>query len=522
MGAANGYVADVIARIDDFVGLGVQWQRRLWDVGLPFAFRETLEISDGVQRGALSTGALKRHAESLHRGLTTDPAAGDEMQRKRLQSLLTRDLTAGGANHNELRHWTEDVERHYLSRWRGAVTSESKPSREQVARALACELFRHGLSPERLRDWTKTIRNCEELISEGDLVDHAQDLIRAGLLTYSVMVAFAQPPHRRIPRPPEWREATTVSEWLVTNGFSRVRQHGGFLLTLDARDPHAAAALALDTTDRLVARAAVGTRDKLSFVDRMFVAGYATPVVVARSRRAEVHTLERENHLLNLSANDEVDQALELLSHLNTAAAPVAAAAGWAAVESLLSGPGDNDKVVTAERLANLVACSWPRAELTTIGWARIYQTGRKSDELASELRGYETNRERSDRVLQAIDDGDDLQLARPAEQLALRRMEKLRHDPRRELIAVRERAADSLRRLYRQRNLVVHGGQTAGFGLASALRTASPLVGAGIDRIAHAALVTGLRPLEIAARAQMEIERAGTRNAPLLTGMLD
>jgi hypothetical protein len=42
------------------------------------------------------------------------------------------------------------------------------------------------------------------------------------------------------------------------------------------------------------------------------------------------------------------------------------------------------------------------------------------------------------------------------------------------------------LRRLYRQRNLVLHWGRMNAVGLRAALRTAAPLVGAGMDRIAH------------------------------------
>jgi hypothetical protein len=264
----------------------------------------------------------------------------------------------------------------------------------------------------------------------------------------------------------------------------------------------------------------VGTRQDLRFHDAIYVAGHSKAIATGRSRRAEVRALERQGRLLDLTASDSIDQALELLSNLNTAPAPVAA--GWSAVESLLSGPGDDDKVITAERLANLVACSWPRAELTTIAWARIKQTDEPQHPLVRELMGFETNRERAERVLSAIVNDEPMGLSSPAERLALARMKKLVTAPRRELLAVREQAGDALRRLYRQRNLVVHGGMTAGFGLVSALRTAAPLVGAGLDRVTHAALTTNREPLEIAARAQLEIERAGTQNAPPLTRMLE
>jgi len=511
-----------MARFGDFVGPGIQWQRALWDVGLVVALWEVREASDGVRNGALSNKALKRHADSVVKQISRDPGAGDEQQRKRLKHLLTQDLSAEGVNYNELSYWIEDVERRFLARWRSAVVQTEKPGREQVARALAAELLRHELSPAFLHQWMRSLRDSSTPIDADGLFERAQALIASGPRVYEVMLPLARPPSHRLARPPEWREAQDVSHWFVRNGFERVRQRGGFLFEVRARDPQAAAEIVAENADRLSARAAVGTRETLEFLDRVFVEGEAKPMPARRARRAEVRALEREGTLLTADAEGEVDQALELLSHLNTAAAPVAAAAGWAAVESLLSGPGDKDKVVTADRLANLVACSWPRAELTTIAWARVYQTDDSPDRLARELRNYQTNRERADRVLSSLVNGEDLELEWAAEKLALGRMGSLRQSPRRELLAVRDRAGDALRRLYRERNLVVHGGQTAGFGLAGALRAAAPLVGAGMDRLTHAAIVVAVRPLQLAGRAQQEIERAGTADAPPLTSLLE
>jgi len=522
MAAANAYTEDVLARLQEYFSLGAQWQRTLWSVGPAFALRELIESADGVQSGALSPKALKRHAEAVSRMLSDDPAAGEQEARRRLLALLARDLSAGGANYHELRLWLEDVEQHALNRWGAAVAGADKPSREQFARAIACELFRHGFSARRLHPWVGRMRTSNDAITEQDLVDEAQALIAIEPLVHAVLLTFDKPLPRGIHRPPQALDATEVSSWLANNGFERIRQHGGLLLDIAARDRHAAAQLAADTADRLRARAAVGTRETLRFHDVIHVAGHPKPIAAKRARRAEVRALERQERLLDLDASDSIDQALELLSNLNTAPAPVAAAAGWAAVESLLSGPGDEDKVITAERLANLVACSWPRAELTTIAWARIGQSSEAEGPTVEELRGFESNRERAERILSAIANGEPLGLSGPAERLALRRMQKLVDAPRRELLAVREQAGDALRRLYRQRNLVVHGGLTAGFGLASALRTAAPLVGAGLDRVTHAALTSEREPLEIAARAQLEIERAGTRDAPLLTRMLE
>ena len=66
-----------------------------------------------------------------------------------------------------------------------------------------------------------------------------------------------------------------------------------------------------------------------------------------------------------------MDAAIELLEPLASAAPPTAAAAGWAAFEALLSEPGNHG--VVADRMGAIVACSFPRAELTVLS----YQAGR-------------------------------------------------------------------------------------------------------------------------------------------------
>jgi hypothetical protein len=67
-----------------------------------------------------------------------------------------------------------------------------------------------------------------------------------------------------------------------------------------------------------------------------------------------------------------------------------------------------------------------------------------------------------------------------------------------------------AMRRLYRTRNIVLHGGSTQGVALKAALRIAAPLVGAGLDRIIHATLVEGLDPLDLAARADVGLKLVG------------
>ena len=84
--------------------------------------------------------------------------------------------------------------------------------------------------------------------------------------------------------------------------------------------------------------------------------------------------------------------------------------------------------------------------------------------------------------------------------------MLKLLQSPSKGLADVQTHVADAFQRLYRQRNLILHGGKTNGVALRGSLRTAGKLVSAGMDRITHAWYVKGVRPLELTARAKASI----------------
>jgi len=91
--------------------------------------------------------------------------------------------------------------------------------------------------------------------------------------------------------------------------------------------------------------------------------------------------------------------------------------------------------------------------------------------------------------------------------------MRKLLTAPRKTLEDLRTHITDSFGRLYRQRNLVLHWAKTDGIALRASLRTTAPLVGAGMDRIAHAWYVDNLRPIELAARARVALATVSDTN---------
>ena len=517
MAGEDKFAEAVRSRSAEFFDPAVRWQRALWNTGLTLSLKEILEAGDAVREGALHPAALKWLANSAHGMVSGDPGSGTENERKALGVVLTRDLSSGGVGYFELGHWAKTIESSYLSRWAAAVADEQRPSREQTARALASHLLDRGFSSKWLRHWLHEL----EADNASEIFEGAHEMVQRGKSVFELMLLFDRPPPARIAKPEEWQEAVAVSSWLQKNGHKPERQHGGLLLKIEAWDSGDAADQAADVVDRLLARVRVGTRETIEVRRRAYLGGSSGVALdLKRARRAEVRALEREKRLLELERTGPVDDALELLSHLIEAPAPVAVAGGWSAVESLLSGPGDETKGITAERLGYLVACSWPRAELTTLAWIR--QKDSVEDDISKNLASCSTNRERAQLLLDQITQGNSLKFETPHDGMAFRRIEKLASTPRPKLEAVQRSAEASLRRLYRQRNLVVHGGQVHGVALSAALRTASPLVGAGLDRITHAFLTRKISPLQLAAQAQMEVARTGSSGAPSLTAMLE
>ena len=100
--------------------------------------------------------------------------------------------------------------------------------------------------------------------------------------------------------------------------------------------------------------------------------------------------------------------------------------------------------------------------------------------------------------------------------------MRSLVTSPQRSLLGVRAAVEGTLRRLYRQRNIVLHGGSTQAVALDATLRTGAPLVGAGLDRIAHAYLADRVLPLTLAARAETRLALAGSKGTAQITDLLE
>lgn len=105
--------------------------------------------------------------------------------------------------------------------------------------------------------------------------------------------------------------------------------------------------------------------------------------------------------------------------------------------------------------------------------------------------------------------------MRREVDQAEVARLKKLLDNPGPELQKIRDAIGESFHRLYRQRNLILHGARLYSVALADSLRAVAKLAGAGMDRITHGWYVQGLKPMELAARANLSLALAG-REEPL------
>ena len=464
--------------------------------------REVLEASEACRAGSLHDAAVERLGQSVFRRVGHDPGV-TVTEKRAISDAVKRAPRYDGLAYHTIAQLAERITGNYLRRWAAILGGAGQPP-ELTARSIATHLLDHGFSTQFLHAWfSQKLYRDPTPISLAELCEAAHgDLAVRAPANFEVLVAFQNAPRSASGYPTNWLNTAAVVQWLRQNDFAvnEVRATGGLLLTIESRDAQAAADLAADRIDQFVARSSVATTSALKPWPAVWVRGQSRPFPFGpRPRGVRVKALYREDQIFNDSATN-VDAAIELIAHLENSSASAAVAGGWAAIEALLAEPGD--RANAAESLASIVACSFPRAELTALSYA----CEPECVDLAPALQACTENRQRAQTIAGAILQGHTLNLRRPSDRASHRRMLHLLESPSKRLTALQVHLADAFHRLYRQRNIILHGAKTNSIALRGSLRTSAKLVGAGMDRIVHAWYVKETRPVELAARARSAI----------------
>lgn len=539
--ADPAYRQHVLARLTDYFRLeGTPWTRRLWDVGSILALEELWEIGVWQPRKVIAGSAMDWHRHQLQRLVGPDLGMGGRDLRREINGLLASgELSEPSPGHRRLRQLIDHARTGYLDRWAKALRAGRTMKPERLARTVAAHLLDLGYTATFLAtDWVTDLRKNKADIEE--IIDSAADLARQPTRDFTVLLALDSIPDRAVAETTTgWLSRGQVAEWLKSRDYDvkGMRSGGGFAYEITARDPHGAAEKTRQIYERLLARSFFTRRHRggLTALPHLWVAGHPEPLSLeGQARSADVLTLSRTGRLYDVHGQrNAIDDALELAAPINQAGAPGPAAAGaWAAVESLLAHPGDpvpegerGGKAIAADRLAAIAACSWPRGELTTL--IHRHGDGGPPDELIRRRDACTTNRERTRLLLEEITANglSNLRFTGPAKYSEVAAAERMRDciaEPTRVIGEVTKAIQIALRRLYRARNMVLHGGSTSSIILDAALRTAAPLVGAGLDRIAHHYLESGTEPLDLAARAELATALVGGETNLSLIDLLE
>lgn len=518
---ANLYDEQVVGRVLELAAPATPWYRRLWHSGPILTAGELLEV--GALRGAAASAKRDLQA-GLIAALRDDAGLGAHAQAIRTALPKdARDLVVGSHAWHALQLATANAAAGYLTRWASALRTGRRPPAEFVACRLAAYVFDSGWSAKYLHRWlTYRAAHRTSTADLPDILDEAAVDIGRPRRLFQICAPLAQNPPLPRPAPPGWLTARDAAVWQQANVPTPkpVRQYGAVLFEIEAADVYSAADIARSRLTSLSARFGVGGRRALRFGNEIWVAGMPGSLPTEGSpRRVEVHSFERLERLFEPVIPQALASALELIEPLDRGTPAAATIGSWAAIESLLVGPADGPNTIAADRMALIVASSFVRAELTVLAWAHARAS---SDALASAITALAENRDKAQLLEQAIASQTSLNLPRTSDQWAAARLAPLLRDPYAGVRSLEAVLQHVFRRLYRQRNIIAHGGRTDSIGLDSTIRLAAPLVGEGLDRIAHAMLKRGVEPLRLAAGAKIRLATLKPATATQGSGVVD
>jgi len=534
----NTLQTTVAERMLELIDVRSPWHRSLWQLGTIHAIAEVLECTNATWDGAINNGNAQKYlVDRCQIQVLGDVGIGDlparELLAEKLKKLASKKLNGSAPSQQpllekEIEELAERGKRDYLRRWKihvetGGLTRDSV---ERTARQVVSHFLDDGFDRRHIHGWLKaTLNNTTDSVLT-QILDSGHDMCRKQEVDYSFAVPVQ---HGNTERHAAGIEAIRLDLEVVRNEFAKLedtsRYRGAFerLLSQDsaavvgqtfrARDPHAAAAKLKEWLQKVEARAMVGHGGRTLTFSKVVLDRTDGRLRDLYSQEASLRVPAMDRHNLYAGAlNAQLDNALALLSSYRNLSPVASVATTWAAVEGLLGHPGAQG-IDSADGLAAIVACSFPRAELEDL-------LGRPMTEAATAVGAGNGIAEaegshRARLMLEAIRTyGSDI-FTTPCDVAAAERILQVDRDPAGTVTRIRDYFCDVFRRLYYQRNFVMHAAKFDSVSLPSTVRSAPKLVASGLDRVVHAQHVRKpIEPLALVARAQNEITLLGTTDA--------
>ncbi|MGD8148673.1 hypothetical protein [Ornithinimicrobium sp. Y1694] len=523
----------ITVRMEELVDRRTPWHRSLWQVGTLLALREVVEYADGVRSGVMRPEGIEYVCASALRAVCRDRGIADSPAKVRVTEVLELGSKKEGVTKREvsdsLAQYVRRFERDYLRSWATALTAGEVVATdgELTARAVVGHLLDAGFSADHLHGWLLKSRDAETSLVE--LLEKADEMFGRPTVNYNVLVPFSRlPPEVARDAGERFLTWPMMAEWLRTEGYPKVPASiregtGALIFAVAAREPKAAIEAAEADLRRLRARVGVGLFSKDAVpADMALVYPASRPKwLPLRPWQKDflVSSIVRHDLLVPAVASvgaSALDDAFELLAAVQMTPSGASVATLWAAVEGLLAR-GNETGVIAADRLAAIVAGGFVRAELTQLAERLATDEGEHGDL----MRSLESTRRLDALVDLIVEDGNIKWEA--ADIAAISRVRQIVDAPAEVMGRMRGYFCDAFRRLYTQRNLLLHGGRFNSVVLSATMRTVPPLVAAGIDRLVHGEMQKPRTdPFSLAARAENELGMLGAPGARAFHRLLD
>lgn len=524
----------VAERMLELIDVRSPWHRSLWQLGTMQSIAEVLECTHATWDGIIPTDQAQKYL--VQRGriqVLSDVGIGPTDVRQKLADKLaqlgSKKLAPGQLILvKEIEELASRAKRGYLLRWKEhAEGSElSTSSVERAARLIVSHFLDDGFDRRHIHGWIKATLSHGHSDVLGHLLDEGHTMCRQSDETYSFAVPFQRGNQEHLTKglealllpSEEMAKLRLEADQAVGQSFARsallrrLDQDSAAAVeqTFTARDPHAAAAKLDEWIRKVEARSVVGSGGRGITFSRVVLDRTSKKIrdIHTQSGSVRVPSLDRHG-LYAQELNVQLDNALGLLSSHRSLSPVASVATTWAAVEGLLGYPSAKG-IDSADGLAAIVACSFPRAELEDLLGKPLTDSAREGDVLKGVEEAVGSGRART--LLEALKVHGSGIFENPCDVAAGERLLQVAADPQATVSRVRDYFSDVFRRLYYQRNFVMHAAKFDSVSLQSTIRSAPKLVAAGLDRVVHAKHVrTPVEPLGLAARARNEIDMLGT-----------
>ncbi|ODQ84146.1 integrase [Dietzia alimentaria] len=496
------------ARMMEITSTQAPWHRRLWRSGTMQIARELLEES--VRPGAPEAAVTDQRSYVQHCLRTDHGIADNGKSVEGAVKAIKPGITESSHAWIHLREHVDRMHHSYLTNWADSIDSPTATGKpidvEGAARRITAHLLDAGMHKSSLYAWLRAIRDSPSSITIGDFLREADSRLKQPEQTYTFCVPVEKMGRFDVASAPGWMTAQETAQWKRVHAkrAQGLSQRGSFLLEVQARDVNAAADKARSRISNLAAKFYLSSKTPIVISPSMWSKekGSEFPTQ-ATNRVINVRSFELLGRVQELEMHDYITNTLALVQPLRTAAPHIAVMSGWSAIESLMVGPSDAQDVIAASRFSLIVAASMVRAELS---WLSRTYVDTHDDAAAEEMRGCEKNIDRARLFQMHASANPQIDLQKPVDNLALERIRPALIDPRREVEKISGILTREFTRLYRKRNMIVHGGHTQESNLHSISETLAPLIGAGIDRVVHVGLTYNVPPIELSAVAESRV----------------